>query len=118
MKLIEHKSIVNSYNVLDLIKDYDIIIDGTDNFPTRYCVNDACVLAEEAECVWFDLPVRRDGDGLRAASEESGHGRAKGPVLSVHVSRAAGSGLGAELRGGWGDRVSAGHASERFRRTK
>ena len=34
-------------NVLDLIKDYDIIIDGTDNFPTRYCVNDACVLAKK-----------------------------------------------------------------------
>src|SRR6266446_5858319 len=29
---------------MDLIRDYDVIIDGTDNFPTRYCVNDACVL--------------------------------------------------------------------------
>jgi len=44
VKLIEHKTIVNSSNVLDLIRDYDIIIDGTDNFPTRYCVNDACVI--------------------------------------------------------------------------
>jgi adenylyltransferase/sulfurtransferase len=44
LKLIEHKTIVNSSNVMDLIKDYDVIIDGTDNFPTRYCVNDACVL--------------------------------------------------------------------------
>lgn len=34
-------------NVLDLIKDYDIIVDGTDNFPTRYLVNDACVLAKK-----------------------------------------------------------------------
>ncbi|MGD0963546.1 MAG: molybdopterin-synthase adenylyltransferase MoeB [Candidatus Acidiferrales bacterium] len=31
-------------NALDLFKDYDIIVDGTDNFPTRYLVNDACVL--------------------------------------------------------------------------
>ncbi|MEO0338591.1 MAG: molybdopterin-synthase adenylyltransferase MoeB [Bacteroidota bacterium] len=32
-------------NVLDIIADYDIVADGTDNFPTRYLVNDACVLA-------------------------------------------------------------------------
>src|SRR5437867_960828 len=45
--VIEHKTVVNSSNVLDLIKDYDIIIDGTDNFPTRYCVGDACVIARK-----------------------------------------------------------------------
>jgi adenylyltransferase/sulfurtransferase len=44
LRVIEHKTIVNSSNVMDLIKDYDVIVDGTDNFPTRYCVNDACVL--------------------------------------------------------------------------
>ena len=43
-KVIEHKTVVNSGNVLELIKDYDVVIDGTDNFPTRYCVNDACVM--------------------------------------------------------------------------
>jgi len=43
----EHKTIVNASNVLDLIKDYDIVIDGTDNFPTRYCVGDACVIAKK-----------------------------------------------------------------------
>src|SRR5947199_2513681 len=47
VRLIEHKTIVNSSNVLDLIKDYDIVIDGTDNFPTRYCVGDACVIAKK-----------------------------------------------------------------------
>lgn len=31
-------------NTLDLLKDYDVIVDGSDNFPTRYLVNDACVL--------------------------------------------------------------------------
>ncbi len=35
---------LTSDNALDLFKDYDIIVDGTDNFPTRYLVNDACVL--------------------------------------------------------------------------
>src|SRR5260221_13565300 len=39
--VIEHKTIVNASNVMDLIRDYDIVIDGTDNFPTRYCVGDA-----------------------------------------------------------------------------
>ena len=32
-------------NALEIIKDYDVVADGTDNFPTRYLVNDACVLA-------------------------------------------------------------------------
>ena len=35
---------LSSDNALELFKDFDIIIDGTDNFPTRYLVNDACVL--------------------------------------------------------------------------
>src|SRR5437762_10515719 len=47
VKVIEHKTVVNSQNVLDLIKDYDIVVDGTDNFPTRYCVGDACVIARK-----------------------------------------------------------------------
>lgn len=33
---------ITSENILDLIRDYDIVIDGSDNFPTRYLVNDAC----------------------------------------------------------------------------
>jgi len=45
--VIEHRMVVNSENVLDLIKDYDVVIDGTDNFPTRYCVNDACVIMKK-----------------------------------------------------------------------
>ena len=45
--VIEHKTVVNSSNVLDLVKQYDVIIDGTDNFPTRYCVNDACVILKK-----------------------------------------------------------------------
>lgn len=34
-------------NALDIIKDYDLVADGTDNFPTRYLVNDACVLLDK-----------------------------------------------------------------------
>lgn len=36
---------VSAENALDLVASYDIVIDGTDNFPTRYLLNDACVLA-------------------------------------------------------------------------
>ena len=36
---------LTSANALELIKDYDIVADGTDNFPTRYLINDACVLS-------------------------------------------------------------------------
>lgn len=35
---------LTSENALEILKDYDVIVDGTDNFPTRYLVNDACVL--------------------------------------------------------------------------
>lgn len=35
---------LSSENALDIFRDYDVIVDGTDNFPTRYLVNDACVL--------------------------------------------------------------------------
>ena len=39
-----HDLALSSENALQLLADYDIIVDGTDNFPTRYLVNDACVL--------------------------------------------------------------------------
>jgi adenylyltransferase/sulfurtransferase len=39
-----HETPLTSDNALDIIGDYDMVIDGTDNFPTRYLVNDACVL--------------------------------------------------------------------------
>jgi adenylyltransferase/sulfurtransferase len=39
-----HEVALTSENALEIIKNYDIVVDGTDNFPTRYLVNDACVL--------------------------------------------------------------------------
>ena len=39
-----HNTHINSQNALEIIKDYDVVADGTDNFPTRYLVNDASVL--------------------------------------------------------------------------
>jgi adenylyltransferase/sulfurtransferase len=40
----KHDTLLSSTNALDILKDYDVVADGTDNFPTRYLVNDACVL--------------------------------------------------------------------------
>jgi molybdopterin/thiamine biosynthesis adenylyltransferase/rhodanese-related sulfurtransferase/molybdopterin converting factor small subunit len=44
VKVVKYEERLTSENALSIIKDYDIVIDGTDNFPTRYLVNDACVL--------------------------------------------------------------------------
>ncbi|MEE9556256.1 MAG: ThiF family adenylyltransferase, partial [Candidatus Adiutricales bacterium] len=40
-----YKERASSENILDIISEYDLILDGTDNFPTRFLINDACVLA-------------------------------------------------------------------------
>jgi len=44
VKVIEHRARLDSSNVMEIFRDYDLIIDGCDNFPTRYLVNDACVM--------------------------------------------------------------------------
>jgi len=44
VKVDSYETRLTSENAMDIIKDYDVVVDGTDNFPTRYLVNDACVL--------------------------------------------------------------------------
>ena len=44
IEIVTYETRLSSANALELFRDYDIIADGTDNFPTRYLVNDACVL--------------------------------------------------------------------------
>jgi sulfur-carrier protein adenylyltransferase/sulfurtransferase len=44
VQITKHEVALTSENALDILKDYDLVVDGTDNFPTRYLVNDACVL--------------------------------------------------------------------------
>ncbi|HHG83663.1 MAG TPA: molybdopterin-synthase adenylyltransferase MoeB [Bacteroidetes bacterium] len=68
-----HNTALMSDNALDIIKDYDLVADGTDNFPTRYLVNDACVLLDKvnvyASIYRFDGQVSVfnyvDKDGVR-----------------------------------------------------
>ena len=54
-----HEMRLDSTNVMDLFSQYDLIVDGTDNFATRYLVNDACVLLEKPY-VWGSI-YRFDG---------------------------------------------------------
>ena len=42
-----YETLLSSENALEIMKPYDIVVDGTDNFPTRYLVNDACVLLDK-----------------------------------------------------------------------
>jgi len=43
VKVVEHRTRLDAENILDIIKDYDVLVDGADNFPTRYLLNDASV---------------------------------------------------------------------------
>jgi adenylyltransferase/sulfurtransferase len=45
VRVIEHRQRLTSHNVMQVLADYDFVLDGSDNFATRYLVNDACVLA-------------------------------------------------------------------------
>lgn len=45
VEVVPYNMRLSSENIMDIIKEYDIVVDGSDNFPTRYLVNDACVLS-------------------------------------------------------------------------
>ncbi|OGC04711.1 adenylyltransferase [candidate division WOR-1 bacterium RIFOXYA12_FULL_43_27] len=48
VKVVTHQLLLNSTNIIDIIKDYDFIVDGTDNFPIKFLINDACVIEKKA----------------------------------------------------------------------
>jgi len=57
--VVRHDVRIDSTNALQIIADYDLVVDGTDNFPTRYLLNDACVLLGKPD-VWGSI-YRFDG---------------------------------------------------------
>ena len=46
VKVNTYRTFIDSENIMDIIKDYDFVIDGTDNFPAKFLINDACVMAK------------------------------------------------------------------------
>lgn len=57
--VVTHEVRLNSSNVMEIFSEYDLIIDGTDNFATRYLINDACVLLQKPY-IWGSI-LRFDG---------------------------------------------------------
>ena len=62
-----YEEALTSENAMHIFKDYDIIVDGTDNFPTRYLVNDACVLSGKPNV--YGSIFRFDGQATVFATE-------------------------------------------------
>jgi sulfur-carrier protein adenylyltransferase/sulfurtransferase len=69
LKIVKHETMLTSANALEIIKDYDIVADGTDNFPTRYLVNDACVLSGNKPNAYGSI-FRFEGQASVFATEE------------------------------------------------
>jgi sulfur-carrier protein adenylyltransferase/sulfurtransferase len=68
LKVVKHDTMLSSANALEILKDYDIVADGTDNFPTRYLVNDACVLLGKPNV--YGSIFRFEGQASVFATEE------------------------------------------------
>ena len=78
IQVITYSERLQAQNALDIIQNYDLVVDGTDNFPSRYLINDACVFLEksfifggilqfEGQCSIFGL---KDGPCYRCIFEE------------------------------------------------
>src|SRR5580700_6141552 len=68
MKVVKHETMLTSHNALEIIRDYDVVADGTDNFPTRYLVNDACALTGKPNA--YGSIFRFEGQASVFATEE------------------------------------------------
>ena len=68
VNVVKHNEMLTSANALEIFKDYDVIADGTDNFQTRYLVNDACVLTGKPNA--YGSIFRFEGQASVFATEE------------------------------------------------
>jgi sulfur-carrier protein adenylyltransferase/sulfurtransferase len=68
MNVVQHETMLTSANALEIISQYDVVADGTDNFPTRYLVNDACVLTGKPNA--YGSIFRFEGQASVFATEE------------------------------------------------
>ena len=62
VKVVPYVLRLSSENIMEVIKEYDIVVDGSDNFPTRYLVNDACVLTKKT--LIFGAFFRYEGQAM------------------------------------------------------
>jgi adenylyltransferase/sulfurtransferase len=69
MNVVKHNTMLTSANALEIFKDYDVIADGTDNFQTRYLVNDACVLSNNKPNAYGSI-FRFEGQASVFATKE------------------------------------------------
>ena len=88
VKVITYRTFVDSESIMDLIKDYDFIIDGTDNFPAKFLINDACVMAKEAIFSCRNHPFQRPAHDLRARRRS---------MLSLCIQESASKGCSTNL---------------------
>ena len=68
---------LSSQNAAELVAEYDIVVDGTDNFPTRYCVNDACVMANKPNV--YGSIFRFEGQATLFDPRDGANGDERGP---------------------------------------
>ena len=87
-------------NIIDLFNEYDLVVDGCDNFATRYLVNDAAVLTNTT--IVHGSIFQFEGQGYRPQAP-------RGTVLSVHVSNSTATRHGARLKRGWRPGRAPGH---------
>jgi molybdopterin/thiamine biosynthesis adenylyltransferase len=104
-----HRTWVNASNILDLIADYDFVVDGTDNFAAKFLINDACVLAgkpyshagilqfegqaltvlpRESTCFRCIFPEPPPPDGIPTCSQAGVLGVLPGVVGSIQATEA------------------------------
>ena len=89
VNVVKYQTRIDASNIMEIIEGYDVIVDGVDNFPTRYLLNDATRAAEDPRRLGLDPRLRRPALGLQAL---------RGPVLPLPVPRAAAGRAGALVR--------------------
>ena len=84
---------LHAANVEALVRDHDVVIDGADNFPTRYLLNAACLRLEDSARLWRGASFHRTSQRVRSAARRFA-------VLPLPVSRTAFCCRSAELQRG------------------
>ena len=79
VEVVKYQTRLDASNIMEIIEGWDIIVDGLDNFPTRYLLNDASVRAADPRRLGLDPRLRRPALGLQALRR---------PVLPLPLPRA------------------------------